>query len=38
MYVNARMILVKTVPGTRGGGKKESSGRGEFKYDIIDTL
>jgi hypothetical protein len=26
MYVNAKMILVETVTGTRGGGIKESSG------------
>jgi hypothetical protein len=26
MYVNAKMVLVKTVPGIRGGGMKESSG------------
>jgi hypothetical protein len=28
----------KTVPGIGGGGIKESSVRGEFKYDIFDTL
>jgi hypothetical protein len=32
------MIPVETVPGIRGGGMKESSGWGEFKYDISDTL
>jgi hypothetical protein len=40
LYVNAKMISVETVPGIRGrergnGGKKP---RGEFKYDICDTL
>jgi hypothetical protein len=29
---------VETVPAIRGGGMKESSGRGEFKYDIFETL
>jgi hypothetical protein len=38
MYVNAKMIPVKTVSGIRGGVMKESSGGGEFKYDIFDTL
>jgi hypothetical protein len=33
-----KMILVETVSRIRGGGLKESSGRGEFKYDIFDTL
>jgi hypothetical protein len=33
----AKMIPVETVPGTRGG-MKESSGGGEFKLDIFDTL
>jgi hypothetical protein len=32
------MIPVETVSGIRGGGMKESSGGGEFKYDIFDTL
>jgi hypothetical protein len=32
------MIPVETVPGIRGGGMKESSGGGEFKYDIFNTL
>jgi hypothetical protein len=36
MYVNAKMIPVKTVPGMAG--VKVSSGGGEFKYDIFDTL
>jgi hypothetical protein len=38
MYVNAKMIPVQTVSGIGGGGMKESSGGGEFKYDIFDTL
>jgi hypothetical protein len=38
MYVNAKMIPVETFPGIRGGKIKESSGEGEFKYDISDTL
>jgi hypothetical protein len=32
------MIPVETVPGIKGGGMKESNGRGELKYDIFDTL
>jgi hypothetical protein len=32
------MIPVETVPGIRGGGIGESSGGGEFKYDVFDTL
>jgi hypothetical protein len=38
MYVNAKVIPVETVPGIEGRGMKESSGGGEFKYDILDTL
>jgi hypothetical protein len=38
MYVNAKMLLVETVPGIRGEGMKESSGESEFKYDIFDTF
>jgi hypothetical protein len=38
MYVNAKMILVETVPGIRRGGMKESRGGGEFKCDIFATL
>jgi hypothetical protein len=33
MYVNAKII-----PGIRKVGIKESSGGGEFKYDIFDTF
>jgi hypothetical protein len=32
------MIPVETVPGIWGGGMKESSGGGEVKYDIFETL
>jgi hypothetical protein len=34
------MIPIETTPviRIRGGGIKGSSGRGEFKYDIVDTL
>jgi hypothetical protein len=38
MLVNAKMIPVKTVPGIGGERMQESSGGGEFKYDIFDTL
>jgi hypothetical protein len=38
VYVNAKLIPVKTIPGTRGGGMRDSSGRGEFKNDRFDTL
>jgi hypothetical protein len=38
MYVSAIKIPVETVPGIGKGGMKESRGRGEFKYDIFDTL
>jgi hypothetical protein len=38
MYVNAKIILIKPVPGFRGGRIKESSGGGEFKCDIFDIL
>jgi hypothetical protein len=33
-----KMIPVDTVPGISGGRMKESSGGGEFKYDVFDTL
>jgi hypothetical protein len=36
--LSAKMIPVETVPGIRGGGMKESSGGGKFKYDIANTL
>jgi hypothetical protein len=36
MYVNAKMIPAETIPGM-GRGIKES-GRGELKYDIVDSL
>jgi hypothetical protein len=38
MHVNAKTIPAKTIPGIREEGVKESSGRGEFKYDIFDNL
>jgi hypothetical protein len=34
---NAKMIPTETVPGIRGGGD-EREWRGEFKYDIPNTL
>jgi hypothetical protein len=37
MYVNAKMMLVETIPGI-GRGMGESSGGGEFKYDIFDNI
>jgi hypothetical protein len=38
MYVNTKMIPVETVPGIEGRGMEESSGEGEFKYNIFDTF
>jgi hypothetical protein len=38
IYVNGKSIHAETIPGIEGGGYKESSGGGEFKYDIFDTL
>jgi hypothetical protein len=38
MYVNAKMIPVKTVPVIGGGRTKEICGEGEFKCDIFGTL
>jgi hypothetical protein len=38
MYVNAKMIPVETVLGNQGREDKREQGRGEFKYDIFDTL
>jgi hypothetical protein len=37
MYVNGKMY-VETVLGMGGGGDKGEQWRGEFKYDIFDTL
>jgi hypothetical protein len=37
MYVNAKIIPVETILGMGVGGMNESSGGGEFKYDIFDT-
>jgi hypothetical protein len=36
MHVNAKLIPVETVPEIGERGMKESSGRGEFKYDMFD--
>jgi hypothetical protein len=33
-----KMIHIENVPGIRGREIKETSGRGEFKYGIFDTL
>jgi hypothetical protein len=38
MYVNGKMRPVETIPGMGGGGMKESSGGGEFKYDIFNIF
>jgi hypothetical protein len=38
MYVNGKMIPVGNIPKMGEGGIKESSGEGEFKYDIFDIL
>jgi hypothetical protein len=38
MYVNAKMIPVKTVPGIGEGSMKENSRGGEFKCDTFDIL
>jgi hypothetical protein len=38
MYVNAKMIPVKTVLGIRGGGIGERSGGEGIKVDIFDVL
>jgi hypothetical protein len=38
MFVNAKIVPVETVPEIEGGGNKKSSGGGNFKYDIFDTL
>jgi hypothetical protein len=32
------MIPVETIPGMEGEGERESSGGGEFKYDIFDNI
>jgi hypothetical protein len=32
------MIPVETIPGMKGGERKESNGGGEFKYDTFDPL
>jgi hypothetical protein len=33
-----KMVPAETVARIRGGGMKENSGRGEFKYDMFDTF
>jgi hypothetical protein len=38
MYVNGKIIPVKTIPGTGGIGNKGECGGVEFKYDIFDIL
>jgi hypothetical protein len=38
MYVNGKIIPVKTIPGMGGGRIRENDGDGEFKYDIFDIL
>jgi hypothetical protein len=38
MDVNAKVIPVETIPGMGGWEIKQSRGKGEFKYDIFDTL
>jgi hypothetical protein len=38
MYVNAKIIPVEIIAGIRERGMKESSGGGEFKYDIFNKL
>jgi hypothetical protein len=38
MYVNAKIIPLKLLKELGKEGVKESNGRGEFKYDIFDTL
>jgi hypothetical protein len=38
MCVHAKLTPVESVPRTRGERMKESSGGGEFKYDVFDTL
>jgi hypothetical protein len=37
MLHNAKMIPVETLLGIGGGGMKESSRGGEFKYNIFNT-
>jgi hypothetical protein len=38
MYVNAKVIPVKTILGIGGGGIKKNGGGSEFKYDIVNIL
>jgi hypothetical protein len=38
MYINVKMVPVETISGIGGGEMKESSGGGEYKYDVFGTL
>jgi hypothetical protein len=38
MYVNGKMIPIKTIPGIEGGTIKETNGGGEFNYNMFDIL
>jgi hypothetical protein len=38
MYVNAKFTPVEIIPGIRRGRIGDSSGGGEFKHDVFDTL
>jgi hypothetical protein len=38
MYVNAKMTLVKTIPGTGKGADKEEWWRCELRYHVFDML
>jgi hypothetical protein len=38
MYVNSKTIPVENTPGIRGGRIKGNEKRGEFMYDVFDTL
>jgi hypothetical protein len=37
MYISAKMIPIETIPGMKGGSKRETL-RIKCKYDIFDTL
>jgi hypothetical protein len=36
--MNAKVISIESVPGVRGGGMIESTGRSKFKYGTFDPL
>jgi hypothetical protein len=38
MYINAKNDTYQNCSGNQGGEMKESSGGGEFKYGIFDSL